>query len=90
MNLEPEFINIIKENVKNILPQSEIFIFGSRANNNNKEFSDVDIAIKDPKLDSMKLAQIKYYLEESDLPYKTDVVNYNELDSEILVNSIKI
>ena len=97
MNLEKKYISLIKEIILTEVDDAEIFIFGSRANNTNQEFSDVDIAIKSTKLDLQNsslsfstFAKIKFYLAESDLPYKVDVANYNKLDEKFLKNSIKL
>jgi predicted nucleotidyltransferase len=90
MNLEPEFIFLIKNCVKKNFPQAKIFIFGSRAKENNRKFSDIDIAIKDSKINSQKLAKTRFELEESSLPYKVDLVDYDELDEKILEKAIEL
>lgn len=90
MNLEPEFIFLIKNCVKKNFPQAKIFIFGSRAKENNRKFSDIDIAIKDSKINSQKLAKTRFELEESSLPYKVDLVDYDELDKKILEKAIEL
>jgi predicted nucleotidyltransferase len=90
MNLEPEFIFLIKSCVKKNFPQAKIFIFGSRAKENNRKFSDIDIAIKDSKINSQKLAKTRFELEESNLPYKVDLVDYDELDEKILEKAIEL
>lgn len=90
MNLEPEFILLIKNSIKKYLPSANIFIFGSRARTTNRAFSDIDIAIKDPTINSDIIAQIKFELEESNLPYKFDVVNYDDLDELILTGAKEV
>ena len=90
MNLEPKFISLIQNSVRKFLPDAKIFIFGSRVRNTNQKFSDVDIAILDAAADQKSLALIRYELEESDLPYKTDVVNYNDLDNKIHSDAVEI
>lgn len=90
MNLESEFIFLIKNGVKKLLPKAKIFIFGSRAKETNRKFSDIDIAIKDPDLNFKSLAAVRFALEESGLPYKVDVVNYNDLDAQVLSHAIEI
>lgn len=90
MNLEPKFVNLIKTIILQQLPKAEIYLFGSRATKTNKEFSDVDIAIKYEEINFSQLALIKFNLEESNLPYKIDVVNYYDLNQKILEKSIKL
>ena len=90
MNIESQHVLVIKNCIRKFLPEAKIFLFGSRAKETNYEFSDVDIAIKDPKINFAILAQIRFELEESDLPYKLDLVNYDELDEKILFNKIEL
>ena len=90
MNLEKKFASLIKTTIDKHLRGSEVFLFGSRAKNTNQEFSDVDIAIKCPNLDFATLAKIRFDLEESNLPYKIDLVNYDDLTPEILEKSVKL
>ncbi len=84
MNLEEKYITLIRLHVNKYLPQAQIFLFGSRAKNTNKEFSDIDIAIKDQNLNQNIIAKIKFELEESDIPYKIDVADYNDLPQNIV------
>jgi len=56
------------------------YIFGSRAKGNFKNGSDVDIALKGTDLDFYTLSQISYFLnEETNMPYKFDVLIYENL-----------
>ncbi|MEO8448135.1 MAG: nucleotidyltransferase domain-containing protein [bacterium] len=65
------------------------FFFGSRAKGNYKKGSDVDIALKGQHLNSEVINNIRYILnQESSMPYKFDVVNYNSINSEELVEHI--
>ena len=55
-------------------------IFGSRAKGNFKNGSDVDIALKGTGLDFDTQSQISYWLnEETNMPYKFDVLIYENL-----------
>ena len=90
MNLEEKYISLIKFSIYKTTPQAQIFIFGSRAKNTNQKFSDIDIAIKDKNLNNTKLAKIRFELEESELPYKVDISDFNDLSSEIIKDLIKI
>ena len=90
MNSEKKFISLIKTTVDKHLRGAEVFLFGSRAKNTNQEFSDIDIAIKCSNLDFATLAKIRFDLEESYLPYKIDLVNYEDLNQKILEKSVKL
>ena len=53
----------------------KIYLFGSRAEGKNSPYSDIDLAFESNRDISKKLSQLKYILEESNLPYKVDIVN---------------
>ena len=55
-----------------------IIIFGSRARGDYRENSDIDIALKG-NLTKLEIALIKEYLEESRIPYTTDVIEYEKI-----------
>ena len=61
---------------------SKIWIFGSRARGDHKPFSDIDILYQLPEkhiLSLSDLSDIKEKLEQSNLPYKVDIVNIEDL-----------
>ncbi len=77
------------EDLKNYLiyslPKSEIYLFGSRAKGSATYYSDVDIAIKSKDLNREKLALILFNIEESNFPYKVDLI---DLDKTPYINEI--
>lgn len=59
-----------------------LWVFGSRARGNPREFSDVDILYEIPKdqiISPGTLFLIKDALEDSRLPYKVDLVDRSEV-----------
>lgn len=61
----------------------QIFLFGSRATDTNRHFSDYDIGIMgETPLSSSQLSQVKEELEESQLPIVVDVVDLKTVDPE--------
>ena len=61
----------------------QVFIFGSRATGKAKKFSDFDIGILGKKpIPSHLIVLIEEALEESDLPYKVDIVDFSLVSSE--------
>ncbi len=58
---------------------AKVYIFGSRARGNHREFSDLDIlyVIKN-KPPLHKIGEIKDLLNESNLPIKVDLVDFDE------------
>ena len=72
------------ETVRNILnrfvPEAEIIVFGSRIHGTAKPWSDLDLAIKaESALDWKVLEEIKEAFQESELPFRVDVLDWNEI-----------
>jgi type I restriction enzyme S subunit len=60
------------------LPGREIWVFGSRALRAAKRFSDLDLAILgDSGIPAAALADLREALDESDLPFKVDLVDWS-------------
>ena len=67
----------------------EAIIFGSRAKGNYKNGSDVDIALNGKELDFKTISLISYLLnEETNMPYKFDLLNYHTITNTDLINHI--
>ncbi len=72
------------EKIKRILakyvPECEVRVFGSRVAGNVKAYSDLDLAIVAPiSLDKNRLQLIRNVFEESDLPFRVDVLDWNSV-----------
>ena len=81
------------ESIEAILSQhpevEEAIVFGSRAKGNYSTGSDVDIALKGETLDPRIISSIAYQLnEETNMPYRFDVVNYHTVQSESLLHHV--
>lgn len=75
----------IKKIIFKYLPPREyqIFLFGSRAAGKNRPFSDYDIGVLGPRdLPIQNISLIEEELEESNIPYKVDVVDFNKVRPE--------
>ncbi len=85
IQLEPRHLIIVKD----ILKKFEItaFVFGSRAKNTAKLLSDLDLCLKD-NFDKSTIRKLQDAFEESDLPFKVDVVIWSEI-SEAFKNHIE-
>lgn len=65
------------------------FIFGSRAKGTYKKASDVDLAIKGHAVTPETIQRLSFLLnEELPLPYFFDVVHYESLENQLLVEHI--
>ena len=59
-------------------PNYQVFVFGSRATNIHRKFSDIDIGISSViPVPSGVLLNIEEELENSDIPYLVDVVDFS-------------
>lgn len=65
--------------VQKILSElKDVVFFGSRVKGTCKPFSDLDICIKD-KLSPLEIELIREQFENSDLPFKVDIVEYDKV-----------
>ena len=66
------------------------YIIGSRAMGNYRQGSDVDLVLKGVQLSHSTVSRISYLLnEETLMPYRFDVINYNNLQNQELLNHIQ-
>jgi predicted nucleotidyltransferase len=66
-----------------------VLLFGSRAKGIFHKGSDVDLAIDGGSVTPKTLRQIKSDFEESDLPYRVDLLDFNSLNNIPLKEHIK-
>ena len=95
--LSEQSLNFIRASLENFLKhkiKTKIFVFGSRANDHFKKYSDLDLWIESkPSLTDQELAEISDYFKESDLPITIDIVTpENCLDQykERIQNEMKL
>lgn len=67
---------------------SSIILFGSRAKGNFKDGSDIDLAIKGTELDTGDIVSISVHLDELELPWKIDLVNFSVIADKALIDHI--
>ncbi|MFK7968494.1 MAG: nucleotidyltransferase domain-containing protein [Rickettsiaceae bacterium] len=77
INIKPKHLEI----VLSILGKYNysFYVFGSRITDKIKEFSDLDLFYTEDIPEKI-IMNIENEFEESDLPYKVDIVNYNKCD----------
>lgn len=81
IDLEDKYIKFIKTTVAEVLPDAEIFIYGSRVQGKAQKYSDVDIALKG--IISFKdLLRLKVLFEDSTFPYKVDIIDLDSIKPE--------
>lgn len=78
INVEDKHLKMLQEILGKY--DHDFFVFGSRTTSHARPLSDVDLFYKDDIPDSV-IFRIEEELEDSDLPYTVDLVNYNKCDA---------
>lgn len=76
-HIEPRHFEIVKKILKTY--HQDFYVFGSRSKGSHRPLSDLDIVSKGP-LSKLQVSEINEQLEESNLPYKVDLVLWDELE----------
>ena len=88
-SVEKKIKNIILDNIEDG-KKHRLFIFGSRVSGGSRKYSDYDIGIEGKEaIPFAVLAKIKTALEDSDLPYKVDVVDFFVVSSDFRKQALK-
>lgn len=78
LNLPEADLKIVKQILRQYVPNYEIWVFGSRITPNAKKFSDLDLVIKTKKpLPIDTLLELKEAFSDSVLPIKIDVLDWS-------------
>ena len=83
IDVAPAYFAMIQDILKQYVPVCEVRAFGSRAKQTAKKYSDLDLAVigKD-KLASETLFQLREAFEESDLPFRVEVLDWQSISPE--------
>lgn len=88
-----KFKTIILNIVEKHMPNAKVILYGSRARQQHKEGSDIDIALDlGQKIDRAQILKVINDLDDSLLPVEFDVVDFNSvsesMQSEILKDGV--
>lgn len=92
MEIEQKYLLRLKELVINSLKDREvkIILFGSRARGEGVPSSDVDIGIIPlVELEDKELAILRERIEDSNIPYKVEIVNFSEVSKDFKKSALK-
>jgi len=80
LEIKPEELKLVKEILKHYLPGIKVQAFGSRTNNTAKLYSDLDLAVMtEQPLTLAQGAKLTEAFEESDLPFKVDIIDWSTI-----------
>lgn len=82
-------INLIISIFKAATEVEEVILFGSRAKGSYRPGSDIDLAIKGPELTHSQFLDLLIKLDELDLLYRIDVVRYESIKNQDLLDHIR-
>jgi len=92
MGNETKYIDIAKNIILKFVPKNEyaIFLFGSRAEGNERRASDIDIGILGMKEFPVLIkSDLEDELEESIIPYKVDIIDFATVSEEFKKTALK-
>ena len=83
IDLSAEHRRLVLELLAALLPPSaQVWVFGSRATGRARRYSDLDLLIDAGRpLSIEEAALLREALEESDLPYRVDIVDWHAIDA---------
>lgn len=83
IDLKPEYLNEVKNILRQYVPEITVWAFGSRVNGKAQTYSDLDLAlITDELLSTKRFWRLKNAFSVSDLPILVDVVDWSEISDE--------
>lgn len=81
---------VIIKIIQTYLPLTKIYLFGSRARQDNSPESDIDIALDTgATIDQSVLNTIKELIEESAIPFSVDILDVHSISQELKNNILK-
>lgn len=83
LDLSPAYLTMVTAILQQLIPNYEVWAFGSRVTGTARKYSDLDLAvISDQPLDFGLLGELRDAFSESDLPFKVDVVDWASTSAE--------
>lgn len=78
IDVRPEHLETIRRILAEHVPECEVRAFGSRVTGTARDHSDLDLAVVGPRaLGSEILRLLKEAFEESDLPFRVEVLDWH-------------
>lgn len=89
LDLEDRYKEFIINSILKIIPNVEIYVYGSRVKGTAVKYSDVDIALKSGvEIPFDTVLKLKAFFSDSTFPYMVDIIDLNSI-SENFKNRIQ-
>jgi predicted nucleotidyltransferase len=83
LDLSQRYLTIATSILQQLIPEYEVWAFGSRVTGTARQYSDLDLAvITDQPLDFGLIGILRDAFSESDLPFKVDIVDWSLTSAE--------
>lgn len=83
LDLAPQQLDIVRNILARVIPEREVWAFGSRVRGNAQPYSDLDLAVMDEQpLPLSVAAELAEAFDASDLTIKVDVVDWASASDE--------
>lgn len=80
IDVTPQQLATVQRILAEHVPECEVRAFGSRVTWTAKDYSDLDLAVVGPtKLEAQRLGKLREAFEESDLPFRVDVIDWHAI-----------
>ncbi len=85
VHLTPEQLRLVWHILRRHAPHAQVFVFGSRAGHRPKPHADLDLLLRaEGPIDPYRFAELCLDFEDSDLPFRVDVLDYHRTDPDFL------
>lgn len=83
-NLDEKTKNKVIRVIQALIPEVDIYLFGSRATGQHHDRSDIDIALDGGKpLDRLEVGEVRDMLTASNIPYSFDIVDLHNVGEDL-------
>jgi len=89
INITEKQEHIVKDLFSRYLPNTKVWVYGSRVNGNSNENSDLDLVVFSSDKQRAGLAELRENLEESSLPFRVDLFVWELIPENFKSNIVK-
>jgi len=82
LDLQPRHEAMVRNILRRLVPDRNVWAFGSRVTGQARRYSDLDLVVMgDHPLPSPALRALKEAFEESNLPFRVDILDWGDTDA---------